>query len=754
MDCKYKNPSLSPEERAEDLLSLMTLREKVAQIDILRGVEYSTVPSTLNHCCIHESSDVNYEKFEKTVGDHGIGFIHDAYTVPAVFNKFQKYLVENTRLGIPCIFTGEALHGISFPGATVFPVPLSLGASFNRELVNKTGKAIGAETRALGMHEILAPNLDVAREPRWGRVEETFGEDTYLCSEMGYSIITGEQKNGEISRNDAVITEPKHYCVHGMPENGINCAVARVGKREIEQCYLPVFETAIKKAGAYNVMSCYNAIDSEVVLSSKYYLTDILRGRYGLKGYVRADWGSITRLVTAHRTAADHVDAICDSVNAGLDMQGCLDYTPEFWESTLIDLVKSGRVSEDIINNSVKNVLTLKFKLGLFENPYTDEEMYKDVIRCEEHKNIALEGARQAITLVENDGILPLKDKYKTIALVGPSSNRQRIGGYSSVPYGYEVRSVYDELKEALGDGVTILQSSGCGIPKGVEAVTQEDGQPHLMEVYDEDESGSIEDAVKIAEQSDLVIFVGGDNNFTSGEGHDRSDLVLSGKQRELILEVAKTGKPLILVFENGRAIDLTKETEVANAIVISWFGGEFGAKAITETLLGKNNPAGRVPVSFPADSNRIPCYYSILPNHTEMMFEGERGPRYPFGYGLSYTTFEYSKLNITKHGKTDYTVSVDVKNTGDVDGDEVVQLYINDVVSSVITPLKLLKGFERISLKAGETKTVSFKLDFDSFRLLNKDFEWVVEDGDFEIMIGASSKDIRLFETINISID
>ena len=748
MDYKYKNPALSPEERAEDLLSLMTLEEKVAQIDILRGVEYATVPSTLNHCCIHESSEVDYEKFEKTVGDHGIGFIHDSYTVPAVFNKFQKFLVEKTRLGIPCIFTGEALHGISFPGATV---PLALGASFNRELVNKTGKAIGYETRALGMQEILAPNLDVAREPRWGRVEETFGEDTYLCSEMGYAIITGEQKNGEIARNDAVITEPKHYCVHGMPENGINCAVARVGKREIEQCYLPVFETAITKAGAYNVMSCYNAIDSEVVCSSKYYLTDILRGRYGLKGYVRADWGSITRLVTAHRTAADHIDAICDCVNAGLDMQGCLDYTPEFWESTLIDLVKNGRVSEDIINNSVKNVLTLKFKLGLFENPYTDEEKYKEVIRCDEHKKIALEGAREAVTLLENNGILPLKSDYKTIAVIGPSSNRQRLGGYSSVPYGYEVKSVYEELKNALGDDVTILQSSGCGIPKGVEAVTQEDGQPHLIEVYDEDESDSIEDAVAVAEKSDLVIFVGGDNNFTSGEGHDRSDLVLPGKQRELILEVAKTGKPLILVFENGRAIDLSKEVKACDAIVVSWFGGEFGAKAIVETLLGKNNPAGRLPVSFPADSNRIPCYYSILPNHTEMMFEGERGPRYPFGYGLSYTSFKYSNLKITKHGKTDYTVTADIKNIGDVGGDEVVQLYVNDVVSSVITPLKLLKGFRRVSLKAGETKTVTFELGFDAFRLLNKDMEWVVEDGDFEIMIGASSRDIRLCETIKI---
>ena len=367
-------------------------------------------------------------------------------------------------------------------------------------------------------------------------------------------------------------------------------------------------------------------------------------------------------------------------------------------------------------------------------------------------KKIALDGARQAMTLLENDGILPLKKEYKTIAVVGPSSARQRVGGYSSVPYGYTVNSVYEELKNALGDDVTVLQSSGCGIPKGVEAVAMEDGQPHLIEVYDEDESGSIEDAVKIAEQSDLVIFVGGDNNFTSGEGHDRSDLKLPGKQRELILEVAKTGKPLILVFENGRAIDLTEEVKVSNAILVSWFGGEFGAKAIVETLLGENNPAGRVPVSFPADSNRIPCYYSILPNHTEMMFEGERGPRYAFGYGLSYTEFEYSNLKIEKQGRTDYTVTFDVKNIGKVVGDEVTQLYINDVVSSVVTPLKLLKGFERISLKVGETKTVEFKLDFESFRLLNKDLEWVVEDGEFEIMVGSASSDIRLKEKIEIT--
>jgi beta-glucosidase len=570
---------------------------------------------------------------------------------------------------------------------------------------------------------------------------------------MGYQIITGEQKNGEFTRDDAVLTEPKHYCVHGIAENGINCANARAGKREIEQCYLPVFETAIVKAGAKNVMACYNAVDGEVVISSKHYLTDVLRGRFGMEGYVRADWGAIERLVKAHRTAATHEDAICDVFNAGMDMQGCSDYSNEFWQNTIIENVKNGRISEEKVNKSAYSVLLLKFKLGLFENPYADEEKYKSVIRCDEHKNLAYESAKQGMTLIENNGILPLDKNIKKIALVGPSSARQRVGGYSSIPYGYEVRSVYDELKDALGDEVEIYQNSGCGIPKGVQAIRAEDGQHHLVEVCDEeDESGTIEDAVAAAQKSDVIIFVGGDNTYTSGEGHDRSDLRLPGRQRELILELAKTGKPLVVVLENGRSIDLSAECGVSDAILISWFGGEFGAKAIVDTLLGKNNPAGRLPVSFPADSFRIPCYYSRLPNFFDNMFEGDRAARYHFGYGLSYTKFEYSDLVVEKTGTTAFKVSVNVKNIGDVDGDEVVQLYVNDVVSSVVTPLKLLQGFERISLKAGETKSVEFNLGFDAFRLLNKDYEWVVEDGDFEIMVGAASDDIRLKETVNIT--
>ena len=370
---KFRDASLSPEVRAQDLLSRMTLAEKVAQLDIFRGVEFTTVPHEKNHCAIDESSEIKYDELAEILGDTGIGFMHDAYTVPRLFNEYQRFIMSKSRFGIPCIFTGEALHGISWPGAMIFPVPLCLAASFNRDIVHRTGKAIAAETRSLGMHEILAPNLDVAREPRWGRVEETFGEDTYLCAEMGYQIVTGEQQNGAFDRDDAVLTEPKHYCVHGIAENGINCAQARAGKREIEQCYLPVFEKANTEAGANNVMACYNAIDSEVVISSRYYLYDVLRTRYGMKGYVRADWGAIERLVKAHRTAANHVDAIRDVINAGMDMQGCSDYTNAFWQGTIIDLVGKGEIPAERIDEAVFSVLRLKFMLGLFENPFTDE---------------------------------------------------------------------------------------------------------------------------------------------------------------------------------------------------------------------------------------------------------------------------------------------------------------------------------------------------------------------------------------------
>ena len=746
----YKNPALSIEERAHDLLSKMTLEEKIAQINIIRGTNFH-VDSNRTDCCTVEPDDTFMEdRYLEYIGTHGIGYIHDIYSQPFIKNRMQRYLVEETRLGIPAIFTAEALHGLSFHGASIFPVPLTLSQTFNPEIVNAIGDGIASETRVMGHHEILAPNLDVARDPRWGRTEETFGEDTYLSSEMAVAIISGEQK-GDISRGDTVIAEPKHYCVYGIPEGGINCAPARVGRREVETVYLPVFEAGITRGGAYNVMSCYNSIDGEIVTESPYYMKEVLKERWGMRGISRADWGGVGRLNYAHHVADSSEECVRRCLAGGLDMQGCCDFDARHWASMVRDLVLAGKLSESDIDDSVLRILKMKFELGLFENPYADENAYNDVLRCDKHAAVNLKAAEEAMVLLTNDGILPLKDGYKKIAVIGPSSASQKVGGYSSVPMGYTIKSVYDELMERYPDA-EIRQCDGCAIThtKG-QSVMYVDGQPHLTQVLEADIDDMIDDAVAIAKEAELAVLVCGDNTVSSGEGHDRSKLVLAGRQRELILKVAETGTPVVLVLENGKAVDLSEEAPVCKAIVVAGFGGEFGAKAIVKTLAGDINPAGRLTVSYPHHEGMIPCYYSRLPGGSCQYYEGPTDPKYPFGHGLSYTKFEYSDLSIKPLGAYRHEVTFTVKNVGERAGDEVTQLYVNDPVSSIVTPGKLLRKFKRISLEAGESKEISFTLGFDDFKLLGTDWQWKVEPGDFHIMVGASSADIRLKETITI---
>ncbi len=747
----YKNPALTPEERARDLLSRMTLKEKIGQINITRGVEFHVNSLADGDTCSVEPDDTFMpEKFDEYVGDYGIGYLHDIYSVPSVKNRMQKHLVEETRLGIPAIFTGEALHGIAYHGASIFPVPLTLSQSFDPELVYQVGDGIASETRALGHQEILAPNLDVARDPRWGRTEETFGEDTYLSSEMAVAIISGEQK-GDISRPDTVITEPKHYCVHGIPEGGINCAPARVGRREVETVHLPVFEAGIKRGGAYNVMSCYNSIDGEVVGESPYYLKEVLKERFGLKGISRADWGGVRRLMSFHKVSKSEKDCVRRCLSGGLDMQGCCDYDARLWAKYVEELVLEGKLSEADIDESVLRILKMKFELGLFENPYFDETAYEGVIRCGKYRDVNLRAAEEGMVLLTNNGILPLKEDYAHIAVIGPSSAAQKIGGYSSRPRGYTIKSVYDELRERYPNA-EIHQCDGCAITHtDGETVRYVDGQPHLTTVLDADIADMIEEAVAIAREAEIAILVCGDNTVTSGEGRDRSRLVLNGRQRELILKVAETGTPVVLVLENGKAIDLSAETKVCAAMVVAGFGGEFGAKAIVKTLAGDVNPAGRLTVSYPRDEGMVPCYYSRFPGASCDYLEGSRAPLYPFGPGLSYTPFPYSGLAGKPLGDCNCEAPFTVTNTGERDGDEVVQLYVNDPDSSVVTPEKLLRKFRRLRLAAGESREVSFTLGFDDFKLLGLDWKWKVEPGEFEIMVGASSEDIRLKATFDI---
>ncbi len=747
----YKNPALSSEERARDLLSKMTLEEKIAQINIIRGTNFH-VDSDRTDCCTVEPNDTFMEdRYMEYIGTNGIGYIHDIYSEPFIKNRMQRYLVEETRLGIPAIFTAEALHGLGFHGASIFPVPLTLSQTFDPEIVNAIGDGIAHETRAMGHHEILAPNLDVARDPRWGRTEETFGEDTYLSSEMGVAIISGEQK-GDISRDDTVIAEPKHYCVYGIPEGGINCAPARVGRREVETVYLPVFEAGITRGGAYNVMSSYNSVDGEIVTESPYYMTEVLKERWGMRGISRADWGGIGRLIGYHHVAKTREECIRRCLSGGLDMQGACDYDARFWNKTVYNLVKAGKLEESKIDDSVLRILKMKFELGLFENPYADSEAYKNILRCDKHAAVSLKAAEEAMVLLTNNGILPLKDGYKKIAVIGPCSASQKVGGYSSVPMGYTIKSVYDELKERYPDA-EIHQCDGCAITHTHgQSVLYVDGQPHLTQVLEADINDMIEDAVDIAKDAELAILVCGDNTISSGEGHDRSRLVLAGRQRELILKVAETGTPVVLVLENGKAVDLSQEAPVCQAMMVAGFGGEFGAKAIVEALAGDINPAGRLTVSYPHDEGMIPCYYSRLPGGSSEYYEGPTSPKYPFGFGLSYTKFEYSDLSIKPMGRYRHEVKFTVKNVGDRAGDEVAQLYINDSESSIVTPLKTLRKFKRVSLEAGEATEISFMLDFDDFKLLGTDWKWKVEPGEFEIMVGASSADIRLNQTITIA--
>ncbi len=874
---RYQDPTLSPKERAEDLLKLMTLEEKVAQMDMIRGVELATKVHEAHFCSVDESSDFYWDKVDQSIGKKGMGFVHDVYSSPAVLNKLQRYMVEETRLGIPCIFTGEALHGLSYPGATVFPMPINMGAAFHPELTHAVGAAIAAETRSLGIHEILAPNLDLAREPRWGRVEETFGEDTYLSSRMAYAIITGEQGD-DISREDKIVCEPKHYCVHGIPEGGTNCSPARVGTREIETAYLPVFEAGIKEAGAYNAMASYNCIDGEAVIASDHYLRKVLKERYGLKGYVRADFGAVSRMKHSHHMTTDDKDSICMAVNAGLDVQG-FDFPNQFWEETLIALVNEGRISMDTIDDAVSRILRVKFELGLFEHPFTDEVNYQEIVRSEKHKKISCDMARESIVMLQNKNqLLPLKKDIPSIALIGPSSAQQRIGSYSSVPYGYQVDSLAEVLKRKVGPDTVIRQQDGCpvsdrdialvpkewfadgvhmeyynnagfeGSPIGTERMnainfnwilakphrdlsftgysvrmkaklkidthffseteqingklvfTTEDsvrvmidgnividsmgdqkqklpqcafsfvnGAVHDLEIeYICDVNGnnvtlsmdfhdaSLENAVAAAKASDVVILVCGDDKVTSGEGYDRSELILYGKQRELIQQVCALNKPTILVLENGKPIDLSYETEHVDGILVAWFGGELGAEAIAEVLFGEISPSGKLPISFPKNVGQVPCYYSMLPGGSSEYLEGTRKPLFSFGHGLSYSRFQYDNLTIEPENQKktayDYEVSVTVTNLGTMPADEIVQLYIEDMQSTIVTPLKLLKGFQRISLLPGEAKTVTMQLNFDSFKLLNREFQWVVEPGEFHIMVGSSSEDIRLSQTITIA--
>nr|WP_307989643.1 glycoside hydrolase family 3 N-terminal domain-containing protein [uncultured Niameybacter sp.] len=849
----FQNPNLSIDERIEDLISRMTLEEKVRQLDIYSWNEFK-----------EDDGQFNFEKFKTVSGKEGVGCLQNRYSSAEENNKIQKLHLEEARLPIPILFSEEALHGLIWPGCTVFPQQIALASTFEPELGYEQGKAIARECRSLGIHETWSPVLDLARDPRWGRVEEAYGEDTYLASRFAEEMVKGLQGD-DLTKEDSIIAEVKHFSGYGAPTGGLNCAPAMMGKHEHEFYCVPVFEAAFK-AGALNAMCSYNSIDGIPVAGDRKLLTDKLRGELGMKGFVRADMTAIIMLHRCHYVVESQREAIKMAIEAGIDMQ-LYDFPHEVYQGHLIDMVRVGELDEAVVDLSVSRVLRVKFMLGLFEKPYVDENLYKKVVHCEEHIELAREVGKKAICLLKNhNNILPFKKDIKSIAVVGPSAATPRFGDYSAPTNTCKSAvTLLDGIREAVSKDTEVLYAKGCDILdrevmvvpskwlqtiEGKEGLTGQyyngvtfTGEPVLTRIDPEinfnwiytkpgegiqsdsfgvrwtgvlvpeetfngyiglssmdsmrlwideeliidgwkeksanqmkpfvfekgktysikiefinDQRGvrvifgfnrgneDLEKAIDIAKRAEVVVVAVGDSEETCGENLDRAELNLPGRQLELVKKIYETGTPVILVLQNGRPLSITWEQEHLHAIVEAWHIGEQGGRALADILFGVVNPGGRLPISFPKSVGQIPVHYNRRPFGATKYVEMDWNPLYPFGFGLSYTTFKYSNLKLSAkeiEASETMKVSIDVTNVGQCYGEDVPQLYIHDDVSSVVRPYKELAGFKRIGLAPGETKTVTFELGERQLRVLNPEFKWVVEKGSFEVMVGPNSADL-----------
>jgi beta-glucosidase len=625
-------------------------------------------------------------------------------------NDIQSWVIAHDRLGIPILFIEEGLHG--YNTGTVFPAPINLAATWNPEIAQHTGAGIAAEARAMGVDMILSPVLDLAREPRWGRVEEDFGEDPYLTGQMGLAYVRGAQGDS-LNTDHTVVAEPKHFVGHGSPEGGNNMSPAHMGEREVRTVMLRGFEPAIREGHAMGVMAAYHEIDGIPMTANPFLLKQVLRNEWNFQGFVLSDLGAIKRLYSAHDVAASPKDAACMSIRAGVDMQ-FYDFDHDVFENALVDCVHEGTLSQADIDRAVRSVLRVKFSLGLFERPLVDPELNAKVYRSPEHLAISLESARQSITLLRNEGnLLPLSRSLQHIAVIGPNGNVARYGDYEGEANGLRI-NMLDGIRKLIPQA-TVTFDAGKDIPT----------------------------AVALAKDADVVILALGEWGGISGEGHDRSSLDLPGNQEQLLEAVAATGKLVVLVLQNGRPLTIGWAKDHIPAIVEAWYPGEFGGQAIAETLFGDNNPAGRLTVTFPRNIGQLPDFYNSDPSRNHG-YVGDNGqPLFPFGFGLSYTTFNYGHLAVqapAPGSKGDIQVTVDVTNTGQKEGDEVAQLYMREDVSSVETPSRSLEAFSRIHLKPQETKTVAFHVPQEQLAIWNAEARWAIEQGNYTVWVGGSS--------------
>lgn len=857
----YKNANLDTETRVADLLSRMTLDEKIRELDM-----YSA------HDLI-ENGRLSVEEAKQTLNGMNIGSVRDFYPESAeVSNELQKFIIENNRLGIPALIIEEALHGYLGKGSTSFPVSIGLGSMWDVEAMEKIGKVIGSEARAVGVNLVLAPTLGIGREPRWGRVQETYGEDPYLVARKGVAIIKGMQ--GEDLRNDdAVVAEPKHYGIHSVPQGGKNTAPVYVGEREARSSFLYVFEKAFKEAGALGAMAAYHEWDGVPAAGDPWLLKQVLRDEWGFKGMVISDLGAIAKQEVVHKTVNNSKEAIASSIRAGLDMQ-FYDYAHEVFEKGIQDALDEGLLSMEDVDRAVSSVLFVKFELGLFDQPYIDSTLKASRYKSEKHQQLALESAHKSIVLLQNkNDLLPLEKKFKKIAVIGELADKARLGGYSR--RAENEKSIVDVFKETdysidfvnvgvpasmmeeiderylrtengehglLAEYFTNTEFSGKpavtqvetqleqywhnlspapGIPSdnfsirwtgyivpkldGVydfqlwaddlgkltidnkvlidswdqdlknswskKSIRLQKGRKYAikMELVEYDEMADIKirwkinpdvkrenmfnKAVRSANKADVVVLVLGEKDC-HGEGRDKVSLDLSKYSKRLLREVASTGKPIVLVLQNGRPLILNEEVKLADAILETWYAGERGAEGVVDIIRGKINPSGKLPISFPRANGQLPIYYNQQKSSSATYVDESNQPLFAFGHGLSYSKFQYSKISIDHSeisADENQTVRCTIKNTSQRKGTEVVQLYITDEVSSVSTPKIQLRGFQRVELNPNEEKEVVFTILPDDLALWNREMKRVVEPGEFKVKIGAASNDIRLESSFRV---
>ncbi|GGG84157.1 beta-glucosidase [Edaphobacter dinghuensis] len=706
----YKQPNAPSEARIRDLMHRMTPEEKVRQLDL-----YAGAPALMSSYTddTHAAKDAVFlpEKAEALWGNLGVGGIHDLNPTPEQSNAIQRWVIAHNRLGIPALFIEEGLHG--FDTGTVFPAPLNLAATFDPELARQTGSAIAAEARATGVGMILAPVLDLAREPRWGRVEEDFGEDPYLTGQMGFAYVRGVQ-GASLNTDHTVVAEPKHFAGHGSPEGGTNTSPVHIGERELRSVMLKSFEPAFREGHAMATMAAYHEIDGIPITADPFLLKTVLRGEWGFQGMVLSDLGAIQRLYKVHHVAATPKDAVCLAVRSGVDMQ-FYDFEHDVFQNALLDCLKEGTLPEADLDRAVSAVLRLKFSLDLFDHPFVDPSLDKRVYRSQAHLDVSLRSARESMTLLKNENhLLPLSKSVRRIAVIGPNANVARYGDYE---------------KESNGERISLLQGIKSAVPQAM---------------VDFDEGTDIGAAVAKAEASDVVILGLGEKQGISGEGFDRSELGLPGNQEQLLEAVVKTGKPVVLVLENGRPLTIGWAKDHVGAILEAWYPGEFGGRAIAETLFGDNNPSGRLTITFPRSVGQLPDFYNSDPSRVHKYVDDDGKPLFPFGFGLSYTSFNYGDIAVeapAAGSKADIVVSFEVTNTGEREGTEVPQLYMRQEVGSVETPERSLAGFTKVDLKPHESKRVTMHLRQSQLAVWNAENRWAVEPGYYTVWVGGSSE-------------